>query len=53
VRVTDQGGLSYDQVLTLSIVAATVTGTTGNDTLTGGSSASTLVGLGGNNTLIA
>jgi Ca2+-binding RTX toxin-like protein len=53
VRVTDQGGLTFDQVLTLSILSSTITGTSGNDSLTGGSTPTTLIGLGGNNTLTA
>jgi len=53
VRVTDQGGLTFDKVLTLSVLPAVITGTSGNDTLTGGSTYTTLIGLGGNDRLVA
>jgi hypothetical protein len=53
VRVTDQGGLTFDQVLTLSVLPSVITGTSGNDTLTGNSTYTTLIGLGGNDRLVA
>ncbi|MEZ5841019.1 MAG: LamG-like jellyroll fold domain-containing protein [Hyphomicrobiales bacterium] len=50
VRITDAGGLTYDEVVTVNIadVVETITGTAGNDTLYGGIGRDVMLGLGGN-----
>ena len=54
VRVTDQGGLTYDKSFTIgvtNVVGVNLTGTTGNDTLTGTSESDTLNGGNGDDVL--
>ena len=55
VRVTDEGGLSATRTLALSVsdvVAETLVGTPGTDTLRGGLGDDTFTGLGGNDLLV-
>jgi Ca2+-binding RTX toxin-like protein len=54
VRVTDQGGLSYDKVITLSLtnVSGSYSGGSGDDLIVGSSEEDTLEGLDGTDTLI-
>ena len=54
VRVTDQGGLTFDHAFTLGVTnvsGSSVNGTSGDDVLTGTSEEDTIQGLGGNDTL--
>jgi Ca2+-binding RTX toxin-like protein len=54
VRVTDQGGLTFDKAFTIAVtnvVGVTLTGTSGADTLNGTGEEDTLQGLAGNDTL--
>ncbi len=54
VRTTDRGGLSVDQLLTITVndlPGLVIIGTPNNDNLTGGLGYDTLRGLGGNDTL--
>lgn len=52
IQVTDQGGLSYTQASTVSLVDVVETGTAGNDVLNGGSGGDRLAGGAGNDTYI-
>lgn len=54
VRVTDQGGLTFDKSFTIgvtNVVGVNLTGTAGNDTLTGTSESDTLRGADGDDVL--
>src|SRR5262249_13447255 len=54
VRVTDQGGLTFDKGFTIAltnVAGVTLTGTSAANTLTGTGEDDTLNGLGGNDTL--
>jgi len=54
IRVTDAGGLSFDQTFTIAVLdeIEQLRGTSGDDTLRGGAGKDILLGLGGNDTLI-
>jgi Ca2+-binding RTX toxin-like protein len=51
VRVTDQGGLTFDKVFAINVTPVGVVGTAGNDTLNTSSSGSRMFGLAGNDAL--
>ena len=54
VRVTDQGGLTFDKAFTISLTDladGTLTGTAGNDTLVSNGQMDTIIGLAGNDSL--
>ena len=50
VKVTDQGGLSATQTVTIGVTNVVETGTAGNDVLTGGAGGDRLTGGAGNDT---
>ncbi|HET6160197.1 MAG TPA: cadherin domain-containing protein [Dongiaceae bacterium] len=50
IQVTDQGGLSYTQALTINLTNVVETGTIGDDVLTGGAGGDRLAGGTGNDT---
>jgi Ca2+-binding RTX toxin-like protein len=52
IQVTDQGGLSSTQAVTISLVDVVETGTAGNDVITGGAGGDRLAGGAGNDTYI-
>ncbi|MCA3587871.1 MAG: hypothetical protein IOC90_07540, partial [Methylocystis sp.] len=54
VRVTDQDGLSFDEIITLHLtnVAGTFTGSSDNDLLNGSAEEDSILGLEGNDTLM-
>jgi hypothetical protein len=51
VRVTDQGGLTFDKAFSINVTPVGVVGTAANDTLTAASGGSRMFGLAGNDTL--